>query len=340
MIPTIRDVAKLASVSVGTVSNVLNGVGSVSQQKVDRVMNAITALGYRRNQMASQLRSNISKSIGLVIPDITNPFYPAVARGVEDVASREGYNVFLCNKDRTAEKERAAVEALLSKNVAGILLYKPRLTRDELLEISQYCELVLIDSDTEDVECDVINVDDYEGMVSLVKRVAALGHTRIAFITGLPDSFSSMRRFNAFNDVMLELGIAYPAEYIRRGDYSVTSGMQQIEALMKLKHRPTVVLAANDMMAIGALLWAIEHGIRVPKELSIVGYDDTQSASLILPRLTTVSQPKYELGQESARMLFLRINAIRNNECLDFQHIVMPTHFVERDSLTRPEGQK
>jgi len=333
MTPTIRDVARLAGVSVGTVSNVLNQVPSVSTRRVERVMSAIAALGYHRNQTASQLRSNISRSIGLVIPDITNPFYPAVARGVEDCASREGYNVFLCNKDRTVEKELAAVDALLSKNVAGILLYKPRLTPAKISEVSRRCELVLIDSDTDDVECDVINVDDYAGMVTLVRRVAVLGHRRIAFITGLPDSFSSMRRFGAFNDVMLELDIRYPPEYVRRGDYSVTSGMKQVEALMRLPEKPTVVLAANDMMAIGALLWSLENGIRVPRDLSIVGYDDTQNASLVRPRLTTVSQPKYELGVESARLLFKRIKARRDGQELDPQRIVMPTHFVEGDSL-------
>jgi LacI family transcriptional regulator len=333
MTPTIRDVARLAGVSVGTVSNVLNKVPSVSGQRVERVTSAIAALGYHRNQTASQLRNNISRSIGLVIPDISNPFYPAVARGVEDYASREGYNVFLCNKDRTVEKELAAVDALLSKNVAGILLYKPRLTPAQIFEIGGRCELVLIDSDTDDVECDVINVDDYAGMVALVRRVAALGHRRIAFIAGLPDSFSSMRRFSAFNDVMLEMGIHYPPEYIRRGDFSVASGMKQIEALMKLTEKPTVVLAANDMMAIGAMLWALENGIRVPRDLSIVGYDDTQNASLIRPRLTTVSQPKYELGEESARLLFKRIKARRDGQELEPQRIVMPTHFVEGDSL-------
>ena len=336
MTPTIRDVAKLAGVSVGTVSNVLNGVSFVSSQKVERVMTAIATLNYHRNQTASQLRTNISRSIGLVIPDITNPFYPAVARGVEDFASREGFNVFLCNKDRTIDKELAALDALMAKNVAGILLYKPRLTSVHIAKISERCDLVLIDSDTDDISCDIINVDDYAGMISLVQHVAALGHRRIAFIAGLPDSFSSMRRYSAFNDAMLEMNFNIPPEYIRRGDFTVSSGMAQMKALMKLRERPTAVLAANDMMAIGALLWARENDIDVPGELSIVGYDDTQNASLILPRLTSISQPKYELGEESARLLFKRISAKREGLWMEPQRIVMLTHLVQRDSLGPP----
>lgn len=333
--PTIRDVARMASVSVGTVSNVLNGIKSVSPEKVERVNQAISALGYRRNLMASQLRSNRSRSIGLVIPDITNPFYPAVARGVEDYASSAGYNVFLCNKDRMVEKERMAVDALLSKSVAGILLYKPRLTPEEIREVRNHCALVLIDSEDE-VDCDSINVDDYSGMVQMVRRVVDAGHRRIAFITGLPDSYSSMRRFSAFNDTMLELDITYPPEYIRHGDYSKMGGMRGAEALMHLPEPPTAIMAANDLMAIGALLWAMEHGVKVPEDLSIIGYDDTENASLVIPRLTTVHQPKYDLGRESATVLINRIAAGRKNAVLPTQRIVMPTRYVRRDTLAAP----
>lgn len=333
MPPTIRDVAKRARVSVGTVSNVLNGLSTVSPENHQRVLEAIAELGYRRNQMASQLRSNLSRSIGLVIPDITNPFYPEVARGVEDYASEQGFNVFLCNKDRAASKELSAIDALLEKSVAGILLYKSRLSGQQIAEIRAHCALVMIDADRQAFDCDIINVDDYDGMVHTVRQVAELGHRRIAFITGLSDSFSSLRRLNAFYDAMGQLGLELREEYMCPGEFTAESGMRAAQRLMNLAQPPTAVLAANDMMAIGAMMWALEHGIRVPEQLSVVGYDDIRNAALILPGLTTTSQPKYELGLESAQMLFRRIHAMRAGERLERQSLNMSTSFKRRASL-------
>lgn len=337
MSPTIRDVAKLAGVSVGTVSNVLNGVATVSPKNQERVAWAIASLGYRRNQMASQLRSNISRSIGLVIPDITNPFYPEVARGVEDYASGQGFNVFLCNKDRNAQKEQAAVDALLSKNVDGILLYKSRLLTPQIEEIRSHCALVMIDADQKDFDCDIINVEDYDGMVGAVRTAIELGHRRIAFIAGLSDSFSSMRRLHAYRDSLSLAGLHCPSQYVYPGDFTLTSGIRAAQQFMSLSEPPTAVLAANDMMAIGAMRWALENGVAVPQQLSVVGYDDVMNAQLVLPALTTVSQPKYELGLESARMLFRRIEATRAGRILDRQTLAIPTQLRMRESLAKKE---
>lgn len=331
--PTIRDVAKYAGVSFGTVSNVLNGVSTVTEENRIKVENAIAQLGYRRNQAAFQLRSNRSNSIGLVIPDITNPFYPEVARGVDDMARSSRFNMFLCNKDRSDQKENDAVEALLEKNVDGIVLVKPRMTPERINDINILCPLVLVDADPANVTCDVVNVDDYSGMATAVEKCVALGHVKIAFISGLKDSYSSQRRLNAFRETMQKYGLPIPDGYIGEGDFTADSGKRIFRQFMNLQAPPTVVMAANDMMALGCISAAHEMGVNVPEDVSIVGYDDIQSAQLSTPRLTTILHPKYELGQTAMKVLRQRIEARRNDIALDQTILNLSTSMTVRETL-------
>lgn len=333
---TIRDVARLAGVSLGTVSNVLNELPTVSEENRERVERAIAQLGYRRNQAASQLRSNRSNAIGLVIPDITNPFYPEVARGVDDAAQKAQYNVFLCNKDRSIQKEEDAIEALLSKNVDGILLFKPRISVEKMKAISEQCALVLLDTEPSCVICDTVNVEDYQGMENAVREVSQQGHRRIAFVAGLQDSYSSSRRLDAYLDTLRRLKLPVIPEYIFQGDYTAKSGREALKRLMTLEQPPTAVMTANDMMALGAIVGAYDMRIRVPVDLSIVGYDDIQNAQWTYPRLTTVWYPKYEMGETAVRLLIERIEAKRKRRCLEQRNLVLDTRVMLRDTLTKP----
>lgn len=337
---TIRDVAKLAGVSLGTVSNVLNELPTVSVENRERVEQAIAQLGYRRNQAASQLRSNRSNAIGLVIPDITNPFYPEVARGVDDAARRAQYNVFLCNKDRSIKKEEDAIEALLSKNVDGILLFKPRISQKRIDAVAEQCALVLLDTNPALVTCDTVNVEDYQGMERAVREVAARGHRRIAFISGLQDSFSSARRLEAYQETLRQVGLPDVPEYVCQGDFTARSGHESIKTLMALPQPPTAVMTANDMMALGAISGAYELGIRVPQELSVVGYDDVQNVQWSFPRLTTIWHPKYEMGESAVRLLIERIEARRRHEDLARRNLVLETRMKLRDTLAQPGSGK
>lgn len=333
--PTIRDVAKLAGVSLGTVSNVLNDLPTVSPENRGRVEKAIAQLGYRRNQAASQLRSNRSNTIGLVIPDITNPFYPEVARGVDDAAQKMRYNVFLCNKDRSIKKEEDAIEALLSKNVDGIILFKPRIPAEKVSALSAQCALVLLDTDPSVALCDTVNVEDYLGMEYAVKKVVSYGHRRVAFITGLLDSFSSERRSTAFRETIQGLELPVTPEYICQGDFTSKSGYEHIKKLMALETPPTAVMTANDMMALGVMAGAYEMGVRVPNQLSIVGYDDVQNMQWSFPRLTTTWHPKYEMGELAVRLLTERINARRKHRELAQRNLLLKTRFQLRDTLDK-----
>ena len=332
--PTIQDVAKKAGVSVGTVSNVLNELQSVSEINKKNVNRAILELGYRRNDAASQLRSNISNTIGFIIPDITNPFYPEIMRGVDDTARKEGYNVFLCNKDRSISAEDNAIEAMLRKNVDGIIIMKPRVSQEKVEEIKSNCAVVLIDTDPNLVSCDVVNVSDYEGMTHNVQTAINGGHHRIAFISGLDGTLSSQSRLNAFNDTMAQFNIPERKEYFFNGDFSVECGMEAFKAFMALPEPPTVILTSNDQMAKGAIIMANTMGVKIPDYVSIIGYDDIYDAKWTQPALTTNWHPKYDLGVSAAQLLFKRIAQGHKNEHSGREVIMMSTVFKTRDSYS------
>ena len=329
--PTIQDVAKKAGVSVGTVSNVLNELPSVTKANKEKVNQAIIELGYRRNDAASALRSNISNTIGVIIPDITNPFYPEVMRGVDDAAREEGSIVFLCNKDRSAEAEDNAVEAMLRKNVDGIIIFKPMINPAKIQEIQSICAVALIDA-APALGCDTVNVDDYEGMSTNVQTAIKAGHRRIAFVSGLDGSPSSRERLRAFKDTMRRHNLPEREEYFIDGSLSVESGMEAFKIFAALKEPPTVILTSNDQMAKGAIIMAHEIGVKIPDDISIIGYDDICDAKNTHPALTTNWIPKYELGVASSRLLFKRISQ-KNSYQEEPEVITMSTSFKMRKSF-------
>ena len=192
---TIKEVANEAGVSVGTVSNVINNIPSVNYDYRQKVLDAIKKLNYIPNVAARTLKTSISKSIGLMIPDITNPYYPEIARGAEDSAKKYGYTVFLCNNDRSAFKEKDYIKALIEKNIDGIILVKPNISVAEIEELKSRCNLVIVDMGDDSIpDCDVINLDDYGGTMQAMQLLYENGHTRIAFISGLLECKGGQRR--------------------------------------------------------------------------------------------------------------------------------------------------
>ena len=336
--PTIQDVAKKAGVSTGTVSNVLNGLPSVSRSNIEKVNRAILELGYRRNDAASQLRSNISNTIGLIIPDITNPFYPEVMRGVDDAARKEGYNVFLCNKDRSVAAEDNAIEAMLRKNVDGIIIFKPQANREKIKEIQNICAVVLIDANPALINCDIVNVDDYEGMVRNVQTSIEGGHRRIAFVSGLDGTLSSKNRLKAFKDTITRFNLPEREEYLADGNFTVERGMEAFRFFISLPEPPTVILTSNDQMAKGAIIMASEMGVKIPDDISIIGYDDIYDAKWTQPSLTTNWHPKYELGASVAQLLFKRIFQGRGRQNVEREVVTMSTVFRMRNSFSPLRG--
>ena len=305
---TIKDVAREAGVSIGSVSNVLNKTSYVSSDMQESVMNAVEKLGYVPRTKAKRDKRLSTNCIGLIIPDINNPFYPEMARGVEDLAVKNGYSLLLGNSDRNRDKESKYIEVLLKKKVDGIVIVKPQLSPKEIARLSAKCPLILVDNAMNvDGNCDIINVDDIGGITAGMKLLYGYGHRRIAFISGLLESESSRMRLRAYEEFMESHGIAHHDELVKNGTYSWHSGYTCAVELFRTVSPPTAIFAANDLMAIGAMKAANERKISIPNEVSIIGYDGIEMAQLVTPRLTTIRQPKYETGSLAMELLLKRI---------------------------------
>lgn len=326
---TMKDVAREAGVSLGTVSNVLNNHPSVSGENREKVLLAVKKLNYNPNYAARALKTQRSKSVGLILPDIGNPFYPECARGVEDTARANGYNLFLCNSDRDEKKERNYINALFEKLIDGLILFKTQLSVEELESYNAQLPLVLVDIGLDaDHNCQIVKVDDYLGIQQALQYLWDFQHRRIAFIAGSNDSLSSRDRVRSYMDFFRKKNHPINESYIQHGHYDWHSGYVCTNNFLNRVDQPTAVLCANDLMAIGAMKAIQERGLNIPRDISVMGYDDIDMASLCAPELTTVRQPKYEMGQSSMRALLERIDNGRPPGVISLN-----TEIIERRSV-------
>ncbi len=329
--PTMKDVAREAGVSLGTVSNVLNNKSTVLSQNKEKVLAAVRRLNFRSNPVARTLKTKSSRDIGLIIPNINNPFYPELARGVEDAANKAGYTVLLCNDDRDIKKERTYIKSLVAKNVCGIILVKPQIPLSEVDAIAGIMAVVLVDVGAPlGSAYNVVNVDDRGGITRGLEYLYRSGHTRIAFVRGLDDSLSSQDRAAAYFAFLRRKKLPVRKEYMFQGNYSWQDGGEAVRKLLALTQPPTALMAANDLMAIGCMKEAQKMGLRVPGDLSVIGYDNLDLTNLCTPRLTTINQPKYEMGAKSVEFL---LDCLKNNDCREGRKVVLPTDVVERESV-------
>lgn len=331
--PTMKDVAKEAQVALGTVSNVLNNRSTVSLENRMKVLNAVKKLNYRTNFAARTLKTNASKSIGLIIPDITNPFYPELARGAEDSARKNGYTLLLCNTDRNVEKEREYIQVLIEKNVDGIIIVKSKVSKEEIESACEFCSCILVDSGSDfKGKYNVINVDEVKGIFDAMQLLYDYGHRRIAFISGLLESASSLSRQDAYLQFLKEKGLSYDKELVKKGSYDWYSGYTCTVELLRSISPPTAILAANDLMAIGAMKAITERRLHIPFDISVMGIDDIDMASLCTPTLTSLRQPKYEMGVLSVEKLINRIEK-KEDEYSKCDVILLKAELVLRDSV-------
>jgi LacI family transcriptional regulator len=304
---SIREVAALAGVSVGTVSNVLNRPDVVAEPTRSRVQAAIKTLGFIRNESARQLRAGRSRTIGLVVLDVANPFFTDVARGVEDEASESGLAVILCNSDDKQAKESRYLELLEEHRVQGILI-TPVSGADERLARLQRrgTPVVLVDSRSPSRGQCSVSVDDVLGGDLAVTHLLETGHQRIAFVGG-PMSVRQVadRRDGALRALDRAIGIADDLHVIETSALNVSAGQQAGAALAELsaETRPTAVFCANDLLALGVLQEMTAHRIQVPESVALVGYDDIEFAAAAAVPLSSVRQPRHQLGRSAAQLL-------------------------------------
>ncbi len=312
-----------------TVSHVLNETRFVSEELRCRVLRAIEELNYQPSGVARSLRRKRTHTIGMIIPDNTNPFFAEVARGIEDASFELGYNVILCNSDGNLEKEMDYLGLLIEKRVDGLVFVSAGSNPAAIEMLSaQKIVGVIVDREISGLAMDSVLTDNKRGGYQATRYLLDLGHRRIACITGPSQLTPSAERVTGYRDALQEAGIPVDENLILAGDFQSQSGYQGMHTLLRLSPPPTAVFVCNDLMAIGALCAAHEAGLHVPQQLSIIGFDDIALASFTTPRLTTIAQPKYEMGLMAAEML---VERIKNKE-LPPRRRLLATELIVRDS--------
>lgn len=328
---TIRDVAKASGVSIATVSRVINDAGYVKESTRQKVEKAVQALGFSPNHMARSLSSGESRIIGAVFPDISNPFFPSVARGIDDALTARGYMLVLCNTDNDASQEEALVEALLGKRVDGIIFVTGSRENSRLVErASRSVAVSLIDREIEGTGCDTVTSDSRKGASDMARHLVALGHRKIAFLSGPLEFSTSRKRLAGLREALDEAGAEEPIVYY--GDFRYETGYSLAREILSGGQRVTAVFAANDLMALGAMRCFMDSGIMVPAQIAVGGYDDVFMSSLVRPALTTVAQPAYRMGAVAAEMLLERLSGKRQPEEGPARLQVLEAALVVRES--------
>lgn len=330
---TIREVAESAGVSYATVSHVINNTRLVSPETRERVLAAMDALNYRPNALARSLRQGKTNTLGLVLPDSANPFFAEISRSLEDEAFKKGYSVFLCNTELDTQRELFYVDVLSKKQVDGIIFVAAGDQPDSLNFLRQRnMPVVMIDRDLPSVEVDVVLTDHSLGGYLATRHLLELGHRRIACIAGPSSITPSAERITGYRRALEEAGLPCDENLILRGDYHAQSGMEITHTLLNMDPRPTAIFALNDLMALGALRAAAEEGCSVPGSLAVVGYDDLELAHFTNPPLTTIAQPKKEIGAQAIHLLVDRMS--RKNR--PPSRVVLPPELIVRRSTQPP----
>ena len=306
---TIADVARLAGVSTMTVSRVINRKGEVRESTRARVERAIEQLEFRPSQAARSLTTRRSHTIGLMVPDITNPFFPAIVRGAEDVAWREGYAVSLSNTVEDLSREHAAFDHFEAHRVDGVIACSPRLGDAELIRLlERHPAAVLVNRSVPITGiASTLEVDDVKGAHLAIAHLAASGHHTIGLLTGPVRAASAQKRIWGSAETLSFHGLEHGPELSEPCEPTESGGHAGMRALLARRPDIDAVFAYNDVVAIGAIGALSEAGKRVPEDIAVVGCDDVRLASLVTPSLTTIRSDTYALGQLAAEMLFARM---------------------------------
>lgn len=308
---TIKDVALHAQVSVATVSHVVNDTRFVSEATRLRVQQAIEELRYVPSALARSLKSNRTHTVGMMIPNNSNPYFAEIIRGIEDTCYAAGFNVILCNSDDDPLKQSTYVRLLSEKQVDGLIVLSSGSDLD-LLDTLRAATMpqVVVDREIDDLAADLVEVNHEAGGFLATQHLLQLGHRRIACIAG-PQMLSSARqRVQGYRRALHEAGLAEDDRLLRRGDFTSAGGHAAMVSLLDRAapgERPSAVFASNDLMAIGAICAAAAAGLHIPKDLSVIGFDDIALAAYSNPPLSTIVQPKHQTGELAAQLLLQRI---------------------------------
>jgi LacI family transcriptional regulator len=331
---TMNDVARLANVSIATVSHVINGTRFVSAERVERVHAAMQELGYTPDATARSLRVGRTDTIGLVIPDTSNPFFAALARWIEEAGFESGYSTILANSDERPDREHRHVSTLVSKRVDGLILAPSRGDHSTLTRLLENARMpvVVVDRDASLPNADVVLYDNAGGSYEATRHLIDLGHTCIGCVAGPADATSAAERVKGFRKAIAEAGLSLPAHAVVESDFHFAGGREATARLLATGEPFTALFAANDLMAAGAVRALAERGISVPGDMSVIGFDDAPLAEMISPALTTMRQPLQDMAHAAVSLLLARMT--ESNGAAPTRRI-LPTSLVVRESTAR-----
>lgn len=332
---TMRDVAERAGVSQSTVSRVLNQSNSaiaISEETRQKVIQAVTELRYYPNMTARALRTQRTNMIAVLVADIANSFYHSIARAVQDYFVQHGYDVLIANSDHLYDNEKRFCQAMLRRPVDGIVMVPYHLSVDEIVEISERtgAAIAILGSHIEHNLIDSVWCNDSKATYDTIHWLAQVkGYQEIGYLRVPLHYISGARRYRAYLEAMRDLGLTPRPEWTQEGEYTIAGGQIAMQAMLNQPNPPRVVVASNDLMALGALSVAFDMNVRVPEDVAIVGFDDIPVASLVRPSLTTIAQPPVEIGTHLAEMVYRRIEGLETGLA---HHIELPLRLIERQS--------
>ena len=329
---TIRDVAAAAGVSPATVSRVLNLKEDVADDLRRRVLTAVSELGYRRNGPARSLRTRAAMVLGLIISDITNPFFTAVVRGVEDVAQLAGYSVVLANADEDVAKESRYLEVAAAEQMAGVLLTpaSSQLTNIDVL-LERNIPVVTIDRLLAKSQVDNVTVNNRQAALAAAEHLISEGCKRVGFVAGPVAITTGARRLAGYRAALRAAGRPDDAALVAHADFRTEGGYTATRQLLHSRKPPDGLLISNNLMTVGGMQAIAEAGLSVPDDIAVVGFDDANWATALRPPLTVVRQPTYDIGRIAAELLLRRIAG----ESFPLKRVVLPAELVVRGSSRR-----
>ena len=333
LIVTIKDIAKRAGVSVATVSHVINKTRFVSNVLQERVKKAIEDLDYHPNVMAGSLRSRKTKVIGLIVPDNSNPLFAALSKSIEQVSSSSDYNVMLCNSSYNFENELNCIEVIRSKRVDGLIIIPTTTNSNHINQlIESKLPVVVLHHIVPGCKADSVVVNNFKGTYESTIHLIDSGHKHVGYIDRPVSLPHSLERLNGYRKALEERKIKQDDMVLKCDSFGYINGSEAMERLLEKRPDITALLAFNDIIAIGAIRTINDHGLKVPDDISVVGFDDIELCSFITPRLTTVHFPKYKMAKAAVGLI---LKKIKNPEIKKPIKKILPLNLVIRESTSK-----
>jgi len=330
---TIKDLARELKLSPSTVSRALRDHPDISPKTKKRVVSLAGKLDYHPDSIAQSLQTKKTKTIGVIVPEIKQPFFAAAINGIEELAYAAGYTIIVCQSNETADREVLVTRSLGSHRVAGLLVSLSRNTKNldhfKLLQ-RRGVPIVFFDRVSNDIEASKVVVDDYKGAFDVVEHLITSGYKRIAHLAGPKNLSISKFRLKGYMDALQQGNLPFNDSMVVYGGLDDTDGIVGFQKLLNLESLPDAIFAVNDPVATGAFVMIKEHGMKIPDDIALAGFSNTYMTSLLDPPLTTVEQPSYEIGKTAAQLLMEQINS--NDENFVPKFIVLKTHLIIRGS--------